>query len=366
MPSSEIDARALVEKWGRGELVTRLPRRRAFAWSRRVTVAVDRGRRLIPFWGDQDELTRRLRHHLGRSRLRVVYGLEGPGGIWTAGRRRVSRRLTATAGETLLVLGDLGFYAGAEAGFAWGRRGLALRRAGVRTRALVPCPVGRWTPGVAGVWRAVDWSAPLRTTARAGRRPGGAELEARRERLLALASAAVRLEPGLLRAVRRLSPAREADAGTEADVWSHPEVDGSSSVALNLGAIAAGRRAAFLAEPEALRRQVMEAERWHAELPEVLAHEDLALAAAGAGLPAGRSARARRFFRRVSRTVVGRQAEDEGMGEATALAAAGRPTAAESHLGRSRDVSPAGEGLGRSPASAGARCAVTARNWRRR
>ena len=317
-PSREVDAPALVERWGRGEMVERLPRRRAFAWSRRVTIAVDRSRRLIPFWRDQDELCRRLRRRLGRSRLRVVYGLQGPERTWTAGGRRVWRRLTAPPEETLLVLGDLGAYAGAPTGAAWARRGIALEAGGVRVRALVPCPAARWRPGVAALWRAVDWSVPLRTAAWAGGRRSAGELEARRERLLCLVSPAVRLEPGLLRAIRRLLPAREADIGTEADVWSHAEVDGSSSVASRLEASPDRRRADFRREPAALRLRVAEElGRWHAAFPEVLRQEDLALAAAGVALPEGRASEARHFFRRVSRTVVGEEGRDLEMREAT-------------------------------------------------
>ena len=58
-------------------------------------------------------------------------------------------------------------------------------------------------------------------------------LDRRAGRLLALLAPAIRIEPGLLRAVRLLLGAG-ADAGTEADVWQHPALAGRASVAATL------------------------------------------------------------------------------------------------------------------------------------
>ncbi|MEE8526801.1 MAG: formylglycine-generating enzyme family protein, partial [Thermoanaerobaculia bacterium] len=213
-------------------------------------------------------------------------------------------------GETMVVVGDLGFYAGGDLRASWDRWGVSLRRRGARLRALVTCPAARWDRGVASRWQAIDWSAPMRTAA-AGQ-SARVELGARRDRLLSLISPAVRVEPGLLRAIRRLLPANDADAGTEADVWSHPEVDGSSSVALRIET-PAGRpnpwREAFRGEPVELRAAVIaELIRWHAGLPqEIWLGEAEALDAGGGGedgaLPPEEAARARSFTLRLSRTV---------------------------------------------------------------
>ncbi|MEE8525652.1 MAG: hypothetical protein V3T72_17075, partial [Thermoanaerobaculia bacterium] len=102
-PSREVDVTALIERWGRGESVAELPLRAASAWSRRVTLLVDRSPRLIPFWSDQDELCRRLRRILGRAGVRVARGLEGPRGPWPHGRAGARRApaLVPAPGETM-------------------------------------------------------------------------------------------------------------------------------------------------------------------------------------------------------------------------------------------------------------------------
>jgi hypothetical protein len=312
VPSREVDVAELVERWGRGESLDELPLREASAWSRRVTLLVDRGPRLIPFWSDQDELCRRLRRTLGRAGVRVARGLEGPRGPWLHGRAGArAPSPVPVQGETVVAVGDLGFYESGRLRTSWARWGRHLRRRGARLRALVPCPAARWQRAVAGPWRAIDWSAPMRTAASG--RPADEDLAARRDRLLSLVSPATRVEPGLLRAIRRLLPAGDADAGTEADVWSHPEVDGSSSVALGVETPAdrpSPWREAFRAEPVELRAAVVaEILRWHAGLPQdIWLGEAQALVGGGGedgALPPDEEDRAKRFTLWLSRGVAG-------------------------------------------------------------
>ncbi len=319
VPSREIDVTTLVERWSRGDTIEQLPRRPTFAWSTRVTVAVDLSRRLIPFWSDQDDFCRHLRRRLGRPGMRVLRGYEGPSRAWiarrpasrghTASRGPTSLRRAAAPGETLLVLGDLGFYASPAEQAAWASAGRALRRHGVRTRALVPCPADRWGLRLARLWGAIDWAQPLGAARRAGRRLSDDELAARRERLLTLVSPALRVEPGLLRAVRRLLPARDADVGTEVDVWTHPDVDGTHSAAMSLEAGLDPRREAFSRQLPDLRAAVItELRRWHAAvLLETWLEEAQALAAAGGAgdgaLPAADVEDAKSFLRTLGATV---------------------------------------------------------------
>ncbi len=307
VPSREIDVEALVERWSRGDTPARLPRRAAFAWSRRLTLAVDRSPRLIPFWHDQDQLCRALRQRLGSSGLDVIRSTGGSRAPWAAGHcRRVPGPASAATGKTVLLLGDLGIYGEAEERATWARLGRILRRRGARPRALVPCPTARWAPELARLWRAVDWSSPL--GAQVGSCPSESKLRARCERLLNLVSPALRVEPGLLRAIRRLLPAWDADAGTEADVWSHPDVDGGSSVAMRVET-SADRQAAFRREDKALRQRVIEEiRRWHAALPkEIWREEGLRLVFTGGGadgaLPEAEVQEVVSHMLRLSRTV---------------------------------------------------------------
>ena len=303
--SRKLDAAELVRRWSRGEMVERLPRVCGLGWSRRLTLLVDRSQRLMPFWGDQDELIRRLKRQVGGASLRVLSSLDGVDGRWRGSRGRGRRETQPAAGETVLAVSDLGSYGGEEERASWAGFARALTRRGVRVRALAPCPAARWQEVVARRWRAIDWTEPMRTAARSGQRPDEAALRVRCERLLQLVSPAVRIEPGLLRAVRRLLPAKLADAGTEADVWSHPEVDGSSSVALRLPDSGPWREG-FQHQPVALRSAVIaELRCWHAALPrEIWLEEALSLAAASDdALAAEDAAAARRFALAASRTL---------------------------------------------------------------
>ena len=126
-------------------------------------------------------------------------------------------------GMPVLVLGDLGTYSAKAERDAWQTTARRLASAGVRAAALLPAPPARWDFGVARDWCAFSWEDGRRGTARAAR-PDDAFRRAQADRLLRLVSPAALVQPGVLRALRLLLPARESDAAAEADVWAHPDV----------------------------------------------------------------------------------------------------------------------------------------------
>lgn len=294
-PGRDPDVPALVRAWGRGEIVRRIPRVPSRAWSARASVWVDRSARLVPFWSDQSYVCRLLQKVCGRSGLNVRL----------LDRCTQARAITRT-GDLLagyrpdpmipvLVLGDLGTYGSPVERAAWLRTARRLRRAGARVAALVPSPEVRWAPAIARAWAAVAWER--------GRQGGGAVArreprfwEERAERLLTLAAPAALVQPGLLRALRRLLPAWQADAATEADAWSHADVRAADATGLVLHAEAAERRRKeFVSEVEVgLKDRIAEQiGYWHGGLPrELLRAETLIMACALPGHgPAGRSGR---------------------------------------------------------------------------
>ncbi len=98
-------------------------------------------------------------------------------------------------------------------------------------------------------------------------------------------SPALRIEPGLLRALRQVLPAQDADIGTEIDAWNHPDVDSSSPVGLSFQSKAVERwRRAFLElEPVLQEQAVAVIRRWHTSLPqEIWQEEVLSLVTSGA------------------------------------------------------------------------------------
>lgn len=287
IPSREVDFEALAALWSRGRLAERIPFRPLAAWASRITVLTDRSARLIPFWDDQDRLLRQLRRRLGRGAVHELRFLEGYEQPWRDGRRRY-RQPPAQPEVPVLALGDLGFLAGSGEREMWRSIGRHQRRIGARCTALAPCPSGRWQRPVARLWDALEWERPRRAPG-AGRPCDETELAERAERLLALLAFATRIEPGLLRTVRRLLPASAADAATEADVWSHPEVLAGFAPAAALSSAARQRlQERFAREPEAVKRGVVTALRaWRAGLPQEIWLDEVLGLHAAADLPAG-------------------------------------------------------------------------------
>ena len=219
-PGRAVDLELTVRLLGQALFLAELPRERCRRWGPTLHVIEDRSARLIPYRLDQylvREALRRLLpvHALGRSVFRD--GMSAP------------RPTEGGAGSIVLVLGDLGCLSGARAELCerWLRLGRDLRAAGRIPVALVPGPLERCPARLAEVWRLIPWERP---------RPRDPEesLEQRAARLLRLVSPAVRIEPGLLRAARLLLPPDQADAGTEADVWQHPDLIGRSAAGATL------------------------------------------------------------------------------------------------------------------------------------
>ncbi len=80
-----------------------------------------------------------------------------------------------------------------------------------------------------------------------------------------------------MRALRRLLPANEADASTEADAWNHPEVLGGFSPAATLRRGLRDRlQASFAQESHALKAEVVRTLRaWRAGQPKELWFDEI-------------------------------------------------------------------------------------------
>jgi len=278
-----LDLPVIVRQMGRGESLSRLPRRRRPRWGLSLHLIEDRSDHLAPYWDDQE----RVRHQLARLFPRHTFehalwfeGLRAP--VWAAAARRRDPYRLPPPGSLVVVLGDLGclLRGGGAQRRRWRALGRRLRAERCRTLALTPAPC--CPEALEQEWRLLRWERlpPQRDpTARA----------AVVQRLLALAGNTLRLEPGLLRGLRLLIG---ADAGAESEVWQDRTVIGRSVVAATLSPDAApGRRRAFLAEPETIRRQALALQRdWRAGLPsEIWLAELQALAPAERARLAGAS-----------------------------------------------------------------------------
>lgn len=308
-PGRALDVATIVRRWSRGQRVGRLPRTSRGVWPSALHLWIDRGDRLTPFWADQDDVGRRVARMCGPDRVQVE----------VVDARRVESLAAQVArgvdaNTPVLVLGDLGFYVGEVSTTAWQRAGRRLRASGATVAALVPCPPVRWNAGAARAWRAMTWEHARASEGLAARAREGGEgfWAARAERLLTQVSPATVLQPGLLRALRQLLPAREVDASTEVDVWRHPAVRAASMSGLTLRPEAQRTLRTRFAEelrndPQRARRTAHTLTLWHEMLPRELLHMETlawhAVVAPEVSAPPGNLWEAQRFVLRLDAAV---------------------------------------------------------------
>jgi hypothetical protein len=182
---------------------------------------------------------------------------------------------TPLPGTIVLVLGDLGCLArqGEYLRHFWLRWGRQLRAQGNPAVALVPAQTTDVPSDLARTWTIVRWG--VTATASSGS-PVPAKANAVRQ-LLTLLSPAVRVEPGLLRAVRCLLPDGRNDPGLEARVWQDPAITSQQSVAASWDLDQ--RRTyqeRFAEQPESVRQVVLDVIRtWRATLHHAVWFEEI-------------------------------------------------------------------------------------------
>jgi len=233
-PGSGLDIATTLHHLARARQIDRLPRRRQRRWGDRLHIIDDRSRRLTPFWEDQNEIHYWLHQLFPRHAVthgRYFEGLTRPWCFGPDGSLGNDYALPPP-GTVVLVLGDLGCLApwSGPAAF-WLAFGQHLRAAGCHPVALLPCPPARCPAALTRIWQVLAWeiAAPPPATPPSSD-PAAAALSPV-DQLLRLLSPAIRVEPGLLRQMRRLLGAGQHDAATEAEFWQHGAIASPSSIA---------------------------------------------------------------------------------------------------------------------------------------
>lgn len=293
--TSALDIPPIVERLARRQPLTDVPHKQRPGWAPACQVLVDFAMSLFPFWSDFETLCRRLRPLRSTQGLAVL-GLpdgEPEGRCWSQtpqGWSETDRYRTPPAGTPVLVLSDLGCLDTSETRRRqWRSLGQRLRRAGCRPIALMPCPARWWDTALTCLFVPVCWDRTVRppqrlitpqiapgTSARtASGYDAGAEL------LLTLLAPAIRVEPALLRAVRSLLAAHEADVGSEAAAWNHPQVQANAlAFAYGREALITYRERFKHCKDASLRQQIAAVIAvHHAHLSPVIAEEEGRIAA---------------------------------------------------------------------------------------
>jgi formylglycine-generating enzyme required for sulfatase activity len=249
-----LDVAAAIGLLARGRAPVRWPR---LVWPTppaQVTLVVDRNLHLRPYWGDQNQVVQALAQWLGPGQI-TTFTVQGdpwqPLACWARGaaQRPVPALRTAAAGQTVLLLTDMGLLAqppeGArqpartpEPAARWLQALRVLAGSGARVLLCPPCspalapalPVAWFAQGQAGAAGKISPQSgqPSRLGASAGAlasasagAAGAASASANPlELLLTLLSCARRIEPELVRAMRRLLPQLAAEPGLEAQLWA--------------------------------------------------------------------------------------------------------------------------------------------------
>lgn len=251
LASRQPDDAQVVRRLARGEALSYIPRRIRRVWPRTLLLAEDNGVRLFPFWGDFASIRESLQRTLPANALHICRVASGP--LRQAiffGASRLHSLEQASADQAVLIFSDLGHYDDA----AWLRQewldyGRKMLARGIRPVVLTPVPRRCWHPDWSVYFHMLCWDDT----------PSGivSQEEENRlvDRLLALASPAVRVEPRLLRALRGLL--HGADSGIEAKVWNHADVESTYLAYSYRREKHQEYRAAFLKEPSELQRQAL-------------------------------------------------------------------------------------------------------------
>ena len=232
MDSRQPDLPRLVERLTRGEVLHSISMHRRHGWSPRIAILADYNRQTQPFHGDFNSLWRALEKRHGELGLdrRVLASEPGRQPLVRRPLQSATQRWQVPPAATpLLILSDLSLLDGPpETLRGWQQFGDRLRSAACPALVLCPVPVALHPASLQSCFEIVEWDrhSLLRRSA-AGAPVAKAAVErsaAAVEKLLSLLAPAVLVEPPLLRAMRHLLPAAEADVLAEAMLWQHPDV----------------------------------------------------------------------------------------------------------------------------------------------
>jgi formylglycine-generating enzyme required for sulfatase activity len=284
--SGEIDVERIVAEWGRGRFLTTIPRSSRKVWGRHAQVFVDRSRRLIPYWEDQARACRALRAIYppeGYSEVVMPEGRFQPS--WMTIGRQVVDYQPPPPGSTVVALSDLGVLdrRGPALLERWIERGRWLRDLELEPLALVPYRRAACPRELSRYWTIIPWETSPDADAPA---LAEAETEALVTQILTLLSFTLRIEPQLIRFVRRPLAAGRGEPAIESRVWQYQDFGDSHCEAAELPrATADALRAGLPRQDPGLRRQIYERVAaahweiydgvWYAELANLGADEEI-------------------------------------------------------------------------------------------
>jgi hypothetical protein len=228
----EPDMPRLVRRVADRTCIRQIPRKQRRSWAARARVLIDINDNNFPYRRDFIQLRERLKDVRGNEGLEVQYVHDEPGGYiarYEYGREVLEPWRAPERGTPILILSDMGMQAGSRRDlFAWLVFGQLLKAQGLRPTVLMPVAERNIDKRLLKYFDCIVWDR----SSRLKRVKGAYQPERDKqnhtetvEQLLSYFFAAVRVDMGLLRAVRQLLPAKNYDTGHEALLWQHPAVN---------------------------------------------------------------------------------------------------------------------------------------------
>lgn len=274
-----VDVERLVHDLSQARLPETVPRQIRKVWGESLHLVMDRSPRLVPYWKDQSQAWRDLKRLYPESGLRVTVRREGevpellpscpvtialtdfgvlrPDDVIRYGDEHSAAFESGGSSHSSLSRdrAEVSATLDPEVGL-WLSYGRRLRREGILPVALLPCSLREIPDELTSVWQAIPWE------------PGTDEVpsesrDATVRRILCLLSYLTRVDPVLIRFVRRLLPECRHDPGVESLVWqsdlfeSRP-FEGAAFDRERANALETVR----LREPADIRRDIARAHKW--------------------------------------------------------------------------------------------------------
>lgn len=234
-----LDVPLLVKQLAEQQLPRHLPRRQLKTWHPQWVVVLDFAKRLWPYRQDMHQLAEHLLHACGQSGVSIRIINHGPLQDWTdwVEEQRAGGALPAKhtwcmppAGTPVLLVSDLGLLEGTESSsrLAWQGFIRQLLKSQIRLLALLPLGAEQLDGGLHNNLPLLRWSPDARIRPERALGKGQAKPEGLLD-LLAMAAVTRRVDPPLLRAMRRLNPKAPLNAGLEGAFWCHADVESGSA-----------------------------------------------------------------------------------------------------------------------------------------
>ena len=222
-----IDVKRAIDTAARGKPIDPIPYRAGRAWSSTVTIILDRSDHLAPLWADQDMVAHAIAAYMGITTPSILLLDPDTGQMSPFGS--VAETAAPHTNGPVLVISDLGTLRGTRSSHHRFWRRFARSLGEGRAKALSPAPLSFFQADLLRDWDVVEWESQRRSGALSLQ-----QAEAQARTLMTLVSRANRLEPGLVRQIRR-SLLPDAGADVEAILWRSPalRVRHSQAAALN-------------------------------------------------------------------------------------------------------------------------------------